>query len=581
MQEHQITRRNFVEAAALGAAGMAAAGAAGTAMAQDASEKQASAGVITGAASNPDPSPFGFTFDKPDWMRKPDPIPAYKIGAKDSTEILIIGAGLSGCAAAYAAAQNGAKVIVVEKMQQISERGAGAGTINSAFAQTFEDGTVKDPAAAEFRWMQTCGNRLDENLVAEYMRRSGEAGDWLVEAGKKHKCKMSLWDGYSRNPLLPDEPGYVTMGGTDESDLTIPGGSFVAADVLHLEAIEAGAEFRFNTQAVQLVQDATGKVTGAIVEDKDGYSQIDASTGVVIATGDIGGSQEMCDYYCPIANTIPSVYTPEGANTGDGHKMILWAGGVMQESPFPLMLHPQRWADPTSNELEGPFLYVNEKGERFFNEGTWVQARSLQIMQNTADDCAWSIYDSSWPEDLADSLEIGGGMFWDMFRYKGESDYATTVDYYKQALVDNEGSTYFKGDTLEELAEKIGVPADALVATVERYNELCDKGVDEDFCKNPRFLYHIDEPPFYAAKVGAVLLEVVGGAKINTDFQCLNEEGEPIDGLYAIGNASGGTYAVDYPINVPGNSHGKALTWGYVCGRKLAGAEPMDADAVK
>jgi hypothetical protein len=164
-----------------------------------------------------------------------------------------------------------------------------------------------------------------------------------------------------------------------------------------------------------------------------------------------------------------------------------------------------------------------------------------------------------------------------VFRYKGESDYQTSVDYYKQALVDNEGSVYFKGDTIEELAGKIGVPADTLQATVDRYNELCAKGVDEDFCKNPRFLYPIDEPPYYAAKVGAVLLEVVGGAKINTDFQCLDDQGEPIEGLYAIGNASGGgTYAVDYPINVPGNSHGKALTWGYVCGHKLAGAEPMD-----
>ena len=172
-----------------------------------------------------------------------------------------------------------------------------------------------------------------------------------------------------------------------------------------------------------------------------------------------------------------------------------------------------------------------------------------------------------------DSLPEGGGMFWDMFRYKGESDYQTTVDYYAQSLVDYNDYTYFTADTLEELAEKIGVPADALTATVERYNELCAKGVDEDFCKNPRFLYPIDEPPFYASKVGAVLLAVVGGAVINTDFQCLKQDGEPIEGLYAIGNTAGGTYAVDYPINIPGNSHGRALTQGYLCGRKLAGAE--------
>jgi succinate dehydrogenase/fumarate reductase flavoprotein subunit len=216
---------------------------------------------------------------------------------------------------------------------------------------------------------------------------------------------------------------------------------------------------------------------------------------------------------------------------------------------------------------------VNEKGERFFNEGTWVQARSLQIMQNTADDCAWSIFDNSWPEDLKASLPYGGGMFWDMFRYKGESDYQTTVDYYANSLVEDDGYTYETADTLEELAEKIGVPTEQFLATVERYNELCKEGVDTDFCKNPALLYPIDEPPFHASKVGAVLLAVVGGATINTDFQCLTPDGDPIPGLYAIGNTSGGTYAVDYPINVPGNSHGRALTQGYLCGRKLAGVE--------
>ena len=117
------------------------------------------------------------------------------------------------------------------------------------------------------------------------------------------------------------------------------------------------------------------------------------------------------------------------------------------------------------------------------------------------------------------------------------------------------------------------MPAEQLTATVERYNALCAEGVDEDFCKNPALLYPIDEPPFYASKVGAVLLEVVGGAKIDTNLQCLDAAGNPIPGLYAIGNAGGDSYAVDYPINVPGNSHGRALTQGYLVGRKLAGAE--------
>ncbi len=565
----EMTRRDAIAAAAV--AGAAVAGMAGTAQAEV--EKQASAGVITADASVDASTVFGFTSEQPSFMTAPEAVADDQIVDTAETEVLIIGAGLAGCCAARAGAENGAKVIVVEKMSQVSERGAGAGTINSKLSCSFEDGTVTDVSSAEFRWMQTCGNRCNEALIAQYMARSGEAADWLCEAGEKHHCSMGIWDGYSRNPLLPDEPGYVCMGGTDESDLTIPGGSFVAADVCHLEAIENGAEFRFDTKAEYLLQDESGAVTGAVVSDADGYKRILASKGVVVATGDIAGDEEMCKYYCPEALTVPSVYTPVGANTGDGHKMILWAGGTMGRAPFATALHPQRWADASSNQLEGPFLYVNEKGERFFNEGTWVQARSLQIMKNTADDCAWSIFDSSWQEDLLASFPYGGGMFWDTFRYKGESDYQSAVDYYAQSLIDNEGYTYEKADTIEELAEKIGVPAEQLVATVERYNEICAAGNDEDFCKRSELLFPIDTPPYYASKVGAVLLEVVGGAKIDTNLQCLDAQGNPIAGLYAIGNAGGDSYAVDYPINVPGNSHGRALTQGYLVGRKLAGVE--------
>lgn len=564
----EMTRRDVLAAAAV--AGVAGSGLVGVASAAD-SDQPAVTGGETIAAAVTDGTYFGFTSDAPSFMTPPDPVADDKISETIECDVLVIGAGLAGCAAAWSAAENGAKVVVVEKMETISERGAGAGTINSDLSCSFDDGTVTDIPAAEFRWMQTCGNRCNEALISLFMKRSGEAANWLNAAGEKHHCFMGIWDGYSRNPLLPDEPGYFCMSATDESDLSIPG-SFVAADVCHLEAIECGAEFLFETKAEYLLQDGDGAVTGAVVSVADGYKKIVAKS-TVMATGDIGGNEELMRYYCPEGITVPSVYTPVGANTGDGHKMILWAGGKMQDAPFPPMLHPQRWSDPGSNQLQGPFLYVNEKGERFFNEGTWVQARSLQIMKGTAEDKAWSIFDSSWAEDLITSFPYGGGMFWDMFRYKGESDYQTTIDYYEKSIAEYEGSTYETADTLEELAEKIDVPADVLVATVERYNKICASGVDTDFCKRSELLFPCDTPPYHASKVGAVLLQVVGGAKIDAHLQCLDNAGEPIPGLYAIGNVGGDSYAVDYPINVPGNSHGRALTQGYVVGRIVSGAE--------
>lgn len=556
----EYTRRGFLTGSALGAMGLLGGAAlAGCAPSSDIPDEQVKR---DGAASGS---------EDPSWLVAPEGIPDSDIVETVETDVLVIGAGLAGVAAALSAAENGLDVIVSEKMEKISERGAGAGTINCSDSVSFPDGTCKSVEDAQFRWMQTCGNRPNEALVAQYLNRSGEAGDWLAEKARAHGCHIGIWDGYSRNPLLPDEPGYLVINGGD--DLDMPDMPFVGPEVLYLDSVEAGATYLFESPAEQLVKDDSGAVVGAVLNTDEGYKKVLASKGTVLATGDIGGSEEMCDYYCPIANTIPNIYTPMGANTGDGHKMALWAGAQMQETPFPTALHPQRWADPSSNQLEGPFLYVNEQGDRFFNEGTWVQARSLQIMQNTANDCAYSIFDASWPDDLMDSFSSGGGMFWDMFREKGTSTYQTTVDYYADSIEQYLDDVYFKADTLEELAQKIGVPADTFADTVARYNELCATGYDEDFHKNRQFLYPIETPPFYASKVGAVLLVVVGGIQISTNLRCLDSEGEEIEGLYAVGNVSGDLHAVDYPINVPGNSHGRALTQGYLIGRMLAGVE--------
>ena len=93
-------------------------------------------------------------------------------------------------------------------------------------------------------------------------------------------------------------------------------------------------------------------------------------------------------------------------------------------------------------------------------------------------------------------------------------------------------------------------------------------GEDTDYYKKPVFLTPVKEGPFYALKVGPALLAVPGGLRTNNDFQCLDAEGAPIEGLYALGNVMGDICAVDYPINVAGNSHGRCITYGYLLGHE-------------
>ena len=165
-------------------------------------------------------------------------------------------------------------------------------------------------------------------------------------------------------------------------------------------------------------------------------------------------------------------------------------------------------------------------------------------------------------------------MFWDSFRAVGttpadaSASHAASVE---KGVTDTP-ENYKKADTIDELLAQIEeIDADTAKATIERYNELCAAGEDTDFFKESHFLFPVEEGPFYAVKVGPGLLAVVGGIHISDNFEVLDADDNPIEGLYAIGNCSGDMYAYDYPINVQGNSHGRCLVEGKCLGEQLAG----------
>ena len=125
-----------------------------------------------------------------------------------------------------------------------------------------------------------------------------------------------------------------------------------------------------------------------------------------------------------------------------------------------------------------------------------------------------------------------------------------------------------QGDTPEELAAAMGVPVDAFVREFRRYNEMCRQGHDDDFGKRKELLIPLDRPPYYGMKFGPALLAVVGGLKTDDHSRVLGKNG-PVPGLYALGNTAGGRYGVDYPVIIPGNSHGTALTFAFLLGEAL------------
>ena len=226
------------------------------------------------------------------------------------------------------------------------------------------------------------------------------------------------------------------------------------------------------------------------------------------------------------------------------------------------MMHPQAVPHPSYC-----FLFVKPDGTRFMNEDNYLQGRSLGVIKAGLK-YAWSVFDSDWRIKIPATLRFGGGLYW------GE-DYALGNPEFDPERMERtiasglESGVTVMADTPEELADKMGVDREGFVRTFRHYNEMCRAGHDDEFGKRKELLIPLDTPPYIGRKFGPALLAVVGGVLVDTQMRCLTEDRRPVPGLYAIGNTAGGRYGVDYPMLIPGNSHGTALTFGYVLGEQL------------
>ena len=546
-----ISRRSLLKGATLGAAGVAAMGMFGCSPASSSAEGGSDA--------------KGGESGKHTWEVKPEPIT--DIAETVDTEVLVIGAGYSGTCCALNAAENGTKVILVEKDNVPNGHGVG-GTGAVASRALDELGIKLDKSIEMERWVSTCGGRCRESLVGKWFRESERCMNWLLDLAESDGAKCMVTVG-SHSTVHPEADCYHMISGGQTTNDNMSIANYI--EYLFIAKAEETGNFElvYNSPAVQLVQDESGKVTGAICETENGYVQYNASKGVVLATGDVSYNDEYIDEFAPIAKKVMTRLCSDQGNTGDGHNMAAWAGGTFQDGPWPTMMHPQ-----AAGMFHGPFLFINPEGKRFMNEATWVQGKCVGTMVNGGYDHCWSIFDASFQEDNTASLEYGGGMFWDSFRAVGttpadaSASHAASVE---KGVTDTP-ENYKKADTIDELLAQIEeIDADTAKATIERYNELCAAGEDTDFFTESHFLFPVEEGPFYAVKVGPGLLAVVGGIHISDNFEVLDADDNPIEGLYAIGNCSGDMYAYDYPINVQGNSHGRCLVEGKCLGEQLAG----------
>jgi fumarate reductase flavoprotein subunit len=350
---NQINRRSFITGAALATGGLALAQSATAAFASEGSSGQDQGADASGASDASAQEQSSSLVTSRPWETKPDPIPNDQIVETYDADIVVIGAGVAGVCAAQSAAEEGASVIVLEKTAQANARGLDIGSINNQFQKDNPDiAQYIDASEAERIYYEFSHSSVNRLLFRHWAQHSGEAFDHLANYLKENydlEPAMSA----TANPSVFEASDYYREMPTCQSfgeGWFDADGNWQMVGVVNKVvkwAEDLGATFIYNTPAEQLVQDESGAVTGVVAKGPDGYVKANASKGVIIATGDISGNPDMLKAWCPIgARCKESVYTPQGANTGDGLAMGMWAGAAAQHGYPAPMIHPMGSGGP-------------------------------------------------------------------------------------------------------------------------------------------------------------------------------------------------------------------------------------------
>ena len=556
MSNNGFSRRNFLKAGVLTVAGVVGAGltsGCGNGRKHMAEDKTKGGGGVAA---------------EPSFLKAPEPISDSQISKTVDAEIVIVGAGMAGLCAAIAAAEDGGKVTLIEKTQNVNFRSYDYGAINAKVQR--DNGTAIDVDSVTTEFMRYASYRNDQRVVEVFTRQSGMVNDWLMDLAQKAGCTVKhIWtkdELVAPASTLPTFPSLTFVldppaGAADKMPKGMYGGdpTVAMAYTLLSTAEKLGVDIHYKTPAVQLVRkDNQGRVTGVIAQDENkNYVKFNASKAVILCAGDYGHDEEMLKYYIPTSNSISKISYPGTFNTGDGQKMGLWIGAAIDEWPHTAMYFDKAFVDnPKENPdalVRQPWLAVNIKGERFSNEDLTFGYISNQVRQQPGQ-CRWTIWDSKWTEEAPKFKQTA------CKEMKFHHNPADIERYIKDGLVK-------QANTIDELATACEIPADTLKKTIDRYNELARKGSDDDFYKKPLFMTTIEKAPFFAAKLGTSMLVTLGGLQINDKMQVLDKDKNVIPGLYAAGNNSGSFFGNDYPTAIPGNSHGRAQTFGYFAGK--------------
>ena len=533
------------------------------------------------------------TGDETDWLGKEPDIDEAAITETVDTDILIVGAGNGGMFAAAYAAANGLNFRIIEQNAAVQDTRHWYGAIDSAAAKA-AGAPATDKAKLLSEISRYASGKCDQRVVRT----------WINESAAMHDFMRSILEdkfGWECEFTSGDEAEWPAENAEHNTDYLYPvqehnyRASESASGLQRNEALqqyieELGYGIDFKTSLAKIEKDSSGRITGIIAQstEDDHFIRYNANQGVLLACGGFPGHPYMMEQLDPLGTSVTTACSYSPSDKGYGIRAAVWAGANLDKEAAP-MLFDRGIVAPgvdggyvdSENAFGGkafpgkikqynpgtqPFLKVNRNGERFANESCpyndIVYAAAHQPGRVYAQIC-----DANILEDVKRFHTIGCSA---QTRNAGE-------DYIKKQMenAETEGC-FFKADTIEELADKLGFTGDAketFLATVERYNALYDAQEDTDFGKPAYRLSAIRKAPFYGCWLGASLLTTEQGIAINEKGQALDNDNKPMPGLYITGDMSGSFFANNYPCLMAGVAMGRTLTFSMKAVKQMAGLE--------
>ena len=533
------------------------------------------------------------TGDANDWLGKEPDIDETAITETVDTDILIVGAGNGGMFAAAYAAANGLNFRVIEQNANVQDTRHWYGAIDSAAAMEAGEKPV-DRAKLLSEISRYASGKCDQRVVKT----------WINESAAMHDFMRSILEdkyGWVCDFTSGSEAAWPAENAEHNTDYLFPvqehnymaseSASGLPRNELLLQYIqELGYDVDFKTSLAKLEKNSEGRITGIIAQstEDDHFIRYNANKGVLLACGGFPGNPYMMEQLDPLGTSVTTACSYSPADKGYGIRAAVWAGANLDKEAAPMLFDrgvvapgvDGGYVDSDSafggkafpgkirqyNPGTQPFLKVNRNGERFANESCpyndIVYAAAHQPGRVYAQIC-----DANILEDAKRFHTIGCSA---QTRNGGEK--------YIQGKMDEaiEAGALFKCDTLDELADKMGFTGaakDTFLATVERYNELYDKQNDEDFGKPAYRLSAIRTAPFYGCWLGASLLTTEQGIAINEKGQALDNNNQPMEGLYITGDMSGSFFANNYPCLMAGVAMGRTLTFAMKAVKQMAGLD--------